>query len=1419
MNGGSYNWDRLWCPRDCRLAFDGDGFLVSREGSLSAFWQSDVVGIGEVLSKPCGILLGEPGIGKSFAIRAAAEAVRSSFGSADAVFLERDLGDYSSDGLLVEEVFRSEEFRHWQTQGGQLHVFLDSFDECLLRVDALARLLSSQFSRLQTVEGLSLRIASRTADWQSSVEDALSARWGPDSVGVFELAPLTRVQVVAALAAHSIEPDAFLDAVAQSNVVSFAIKPLTLELLIRVWKGRGGSLPSTQSEIYEQGCLELCRDPESRNTPLLRHHHFPKERLAVAAQISAALLFCNRAAVYIGCSPSEQRETDISIAELATGSVSEGTARVEVTQAALRESLDTGLFNSRGRDRLGLAHQTYGEFLAARYLFKEKLTTPQVLDLLTSSSDAQQRLTPQLHETAAWAANSDRILFERIAGTEPHVLLQSDVATAESSIKAKLLDSLLRVIGEEGIQVDWWGMRRRYRKLCHPGLSAQISAHFGDRNAPYRTREEAIAIAEACELDDLLPALANIALDPSEANSVRREAAKTVLRRGDTSAKQLLRPLASGRAGADPDDELRAAGLRACWPGAISAEELFSVLVEPKTSGDYSLFVAYEVIKRLSTQDLPVALAWAEAQPGRFSSDVGLAALVIGIINKALNEIADQATLIPLARALLSRLRKHEFSHFRQGSSSGELVEPNLQRLRLVEAMVSQFEEAKQDAGLIAGWGVQLVVPEDLEWLIEGVRATRGRSTQMGYAELVSWIFRPDDISRISMVLEAAKNDPVLEDVMPYLFKPVILDSKQAATARELARSEKTWREAKDNSRHNQPLISPSPAEHISGLLDQAELGDLNAWWRLCHWLGVQDDGKPCANAHHLDVRELPGWKSAAEHWRGRMVSLAYRYILGWDLQVENWFSRQNNIHNPAIAGLRALLLLANESPSQFNTLACQIWQRWVPAILRCRCCDEQDAFRRLTQRAFEQCEAEAIAWAIKVLDQESKEGEPLWVLSKLPCPWPKTLAVSLLERARTGDLRPESRWQLLEVLLDQQVPGAINLLRGLIPTQPASLEIRGTVALCTLLMRHGSLGDWPRIWNLITANAAFGRALFEAVGQAFIPAPPLGSLSEFELGALWEWAEAQFPASEDRDRSREGEVTARDAAGEFRSRTLLELANRGSAEACNELARLQGSQPGFQAWFQSLLGQCQELFRRKTWSPPRPRDLFELSKNGQSRFVQSPQQLMEVVIESLARLQRKLAGERQLAQFLWDADKPKSEEEISDFVADHFDVDIQGKGIVIGREVQIRRDKTDIHVWAVTNDEPIGSVKATKLIVEVKGCWHRQLKGAMEKQLVRQYLTDNDCDYGVYLVGWFPAETWSRDDSRRDQVRFSDINQLESCLVDQAHGLSGKSRKIAACVLNFARKPRKKSGSRRRPPAVGRKNLKKKPRKRTKKR
>jgi predicted NACHT family NTPase len=267
----AFQWQRFWVPRTGSIDLSDGGFLTDpthplRSGGIGAQQ------LAELAEYRALVLLGEPGIGKSTTLLE--EAARLGAQATDGtISIHADLRTYSSESLLHKRVFESAEFMAWANGESHLVLHLDSLDEALLRIDSIANLLADEIPRHPTSR-LSVRIACRTAVWPSAtLEPALRSIWGDAAVGVLELAPLRRRDVVAAAEATGLDAESFLRQVHSANAVPFAIKPLTLRRAqfeptrhSPAWNLHRSSAPPC-SMSYSRGyyvCEPICRVDGSR---------------------------------------------------------------------------------------------------------------------------------------------------------------------------------------------------------------------------------------------------------------------------------------------------------------------------------------------------------------------------------------------------------------------------------------------------------------------------------------------------------------------------------------------------------------------------------------------------------------------------------------------------------------------------------------------------------------------------------------------------------------------------------------------------------------------------------------------------------------------------------------------------------------------------------------------------------------------------------------------------------------------------------------------------------------------------------------------------------------------------------------------------------------------------------------------------
>jgi hypothetical protein len=161
--------------------------------------------------------------------------------------------------------------------------------------------------------------------------------------------------------------------------------------------------------------------------------------------------------------------------------------------------------------------------------------------------------------------------------------------------------------------------------------------------------------------------------------------------------------------------------------------------------------------------------------------------------------------------------------------------------------------------------------------------------------------------------------------------------------------------------------------------------------------------------------------------------------------------------------------------------------------------------------------------------------------------------------------------------------------------------------------------------------------------------------------------------------------------------------------------------------------------------------------------IVRSEGDLLELVIDALRRYESELHGAQTPVQFLWHRQRgggaiPVDENAFSDHVTLFLQSALVENGVIVNREVEVGRvpgspvgDRTDIKVEAVRRGTGIEGAETIMVVIEAKGCWNPELMTAMENQLRDNYLRRLGATHGIFLVGWFDAESWDAlDRSRR---------------------------------------------------------------------
>jgi hypothetical protein len=1333
-------------------------------------------------------------MGKTTTLRHEKESVRQHCDRIGAQLLWHDLASFGEESRLVRTLFDNEKLHRWRQGTHALYLVLDSFDECHIRIKTLSNLLLEGLRELPT-ERLFLFIACRPAYWPGHLEKGLKELWGEKGFVATELAPLRERDVREFARAGGVEPEAFLEEVTHRQATLLASRPVTLGFMVGAFKR--GKLPVDRWQLYLDGCRYLAQENNvAREESGLLSVLGPGERLTVASRIAALTLLCNRDKIWLG-RPDEELPESVLLEQLSGDvEVLEDGQALPMTTEALRETLDSGLFGSRGSRLVGWAHRTYAEFLTALFLKRRDVPREQLFSLLRHPEDTSRRIVPQLYEVAAWLATQDEALRDFLLETDPWGLLQGDAFTMDDELRARLAEAILGTLarGDALSGEDSW---LHYHKLAHPGLGAQLRAYLRGSSslAAERVFVHVLNIAQSCEERSLAPDLADIALDAAQPLNRRTGALRALRGLGDAATKARFLPLALSGEGDDPEGHLRDNALAMLWPEHVPTERIFQFLRERSGQLRGEVGYVWEALdRRLTPAELPMALRWVvdeESQQGRCSfRGSSLQGLLDDLMKKGWKHLLAPGVCGPFCSAVWARLKEDQDILPRppgEESPTNEWVaDGDEKRWHLIEALAASREQP-EDLLELEQARPPLFLTRDFHRLLAHARKASSPEEQELWALLTGHLFSFEDPSHLDAVFEAAERSPPIASAFSWLLEPVQLDSPEVE--RERAQYRQQEREREETQRF---------IRECEQLLHRIESADIRLWAHLVqHLLPADEEGMDLLGTS-------PHWHSLPEEMRARIARAAHRFLLDCRPAAEPWLEG-GAIPWVSACGYAAFMLLARMTPGLFESLPEPVWTSWASLLLVFPVVpledqsDEQRAFRkRVVDLVSEHAPVEVMRSFRRMLAPENQGRASAEFLRDLHGCWNGLLLDLAWYDLKSSGLSLSLFRFLLKVLLFHQHSEARAHAESLLlSTREVSPKLRTVTA--SVLLVGATESTWKSIWPLLRRDVDFGRRVLDDLaangGELAIAE---GMFTPEQLVDIYIWIELH--GGPEAPRQSASPWARPEGIHALKGLIWAVLVKVGSPEACRALERLNRELPG-QELLRLLLLRAQEALRLREWQPPSPLELLKLLGSRWARLVGSGTQLLEVLLESLERLQAELHGETPALKFLWNESKagsepdytPKEENDLSDWIKHHLVKDLAGRRIVVNREVEIRAteparkgQRTDLLVEAIARS-PEGWEERVSVIIEVKGCWHRDLWRAMRDQLVERYLAENSCQQGIYLVGWYACDAWDKTTPNPAEGGRPTLERARRILEEQAGELSREGVQVRAFVLDAA--------------------------------
>lgn len=383
---------------------------------------------------PACVLLGDPGAGKTTALRYEYEALGG----------ERALLVAARDFLAFDPA------AHPEWRGKTL--FIDGLDEVRAGASDARAPFDAVRARLDALGRPRFRLSCRTADWLGANDRERLQSVAPDArVAVLMLDPLTSDDVLRILDERKLPaPAAFIASAAERGLDALLANPQSLGMLVEV-VGSGGEWPESRGETFERACRSMVEETnEEHRIASDAHPVSPDELAAAAGRLCAGLLLADRDGYALRRPASSARYPllDDCLEDPAGSPESAAVAKnVEPDATVFRRALATRLFTSPHGGCFSPVHRHVGEFLAARYVARRIEDGLPVRRVLALTTGGDGKVVTALRGFAGWLAAlcADAGARRELLDRDPvGVALYGDARGFPPTDKRRLLEMLHR---------------------------------------------------------------------------------------------------------------------------------------------------------------------------------------------------------------------------------------------------------------------------------------------------------------------------------------------------------------------------------------------------------------------------------------------------------------------------------------------------------------------------------------------------------------------------------------------------------------------------------------------------------------------------------------------------------------------------------------------------------------------------------------------------------------------------------------------------------------------------------------------------------------------------------------------------------------------------------------------------------------
>ena len=1364
-----YNWTRYWQRGDLENYGPVDGFLPDPENALY-LRPGDLKTLASLRDVPCLILLGSPGIGKSFEMITEEELLSDES-------LRLDLKDYHRDNLKA--IFDHHDIKRWISGEHELTLFLDGLDEG--KGESYHQELGRQLRDLHN-DRLKLRISCRDGKWPSHLENVLRELYPIEAqIEIRVLQPLRETDVREAASQTGLDPEIFLEQIYDQKVEAIAARPVTLNMLLSLDK-----FPDTRCELYEKGMVKLASEAWKDEGP---NQWSSQERFAIAARIAACMEFSGRNTIIMDDSGSSSDKMILTAADILGTEEQYKRQNVPVIKGSLKETLDTALFEKKG-EGWQFVHKSFSEFLAAFWVVELRGMALEQAKSLVQHPSTINIITPQLLDTTAWMISLKPDWVADFIDMNYTILLHADPNIVGDERKRDMVDLILEDIRKRRVY-GYWNLDSAISlfNLSHKGLAAQLASVIKNPYEDTLVREAALWIAgpEESQNEELVALALELILDKSENRRIRYLAGRIIAKSANVEIQRELKDLVLADDPDDVDDELKGALLSCTAVSVLTPGELIPILTKPKRRslfGAYKSFLRYELPSLLSNESIPQWLRWIYTwieDDHSFEDTLDLERVGKKLFALAFSNTDNEDVSKDLAKILWSRN-----NHFIMDESSHDWLDflPDLwQDNDLRTAGVRFLIESCPDDNL---WDLS-------EYLRKGKR-------NISLKDIIKLIKNPDYSNNLNRLATIARklffrhDNPehwatirAIEDIPEIMsaFQDILEYDGPESWA--IAHPPKLWEQKHEEARLKREEEERNDYNMFLLRLKEHEEGTASTVWDTFRVL--------MGGGGYADMRKSKYWSMSGARIRNQILKLAHEYVNTQKPDMGIWFPySKGKRYYPDTAAYGCFALLAEESPEQFEQIPADVWHDWGKALV----CLAQTFFNvynsgeslepLLASLQFAEDESvmgvcEAIVAEDEVVEGRHSAATLRFVKSSSSA----KLESSLFELLNNPKLSAINKLALIDDLVQRDYrPAKDYCLEIISNTGAESLKFRNKIS--AILLKHGSESDLRIIWDQYSKSRKSSmRLILKIAGDTF--GGKVEWLQKFDDAYIRDLALFMFkyfPPERDPEWPDEGMVGVepRREVSRVRSFCMDILKERGTAESMESLREIRDEFPQYD-WLEGYITGAKHKIHVRGWEPLEPGALLELAVGWDTRLIRGSGDLLNLVIESLERLKKRLKDNPVSKLLRVDQDdkgKPVREELVTAFISDHLNQDLIRRDIILDRELTIdpiqNKRRLDLRVLVPTSGQAIAD-----LVIEVKGDWNSEWATSLKPQIYEKYM-DRGIRYsmGIYLVAYFHRT--SQNSHRIRSTPEDKMAKMKTILTLQARSLSEKGVIIKPIVL-----------------------------------